>query len=156
MAACPDTRPRGRPAGRPTGSRRREAGSAAAELTLLTPLLVLLLLFVIAVGRLVDARLEVDSAARQAARAASAVRDPATAVNRARATATAALAGRGATCRDLAVRVNTTAFHPGGHVTVRMACSVAFGDLALLRMPGQRMVDARFTSPIDVHRSDLR
>lgn len=135
---------------------RREAGSAAAELTLLTPLLVLLLAFVVALGRLADARLEVQSAARQAARTATIARDPAAAADQARAIARSALAGHGATCRQLTVRVATGAFAPGGHVTVRVACTVAMTDLTLLHLPGAQTVTARFTSPIDVYRSDPR
>uniref|UniRef100_UPI001EF46B16 TadE/TadG family type IV pilus assembly protein n=1 Tax=Frankia sp. CiP3 TaxID=2880971 RepID=UPI001EF46B16 len=54
----------------------RDAGSAAVELTLLAPLLILLLLLVVAAGRQVQARLLVDAAARQAARAATASRSP--------------------------------------------------------------------------------
>ena len=56
--------------------RRDESGSVTAELVLLTPLLILLLLFVVALGRLAGARLEVDGAAAQAARAASIAREP--------------------------------------------------------------------------------
>jgi Flp pilus assembly protein TadG len=41
------------------------------ELTLLTPLLLLLLVFVVALGRLAEGRLQVDDAAAQAARAAT-------------------------------------------------------------------------------------
>ena len=59
--------------------KREETGSVVAELVLLTPLLILVLLFVVALGRLAGARIDVDGAAAQAARAASIARDPATA-----------------------------------------------------------------------------
>ena len=57
-----------RPA-RPHASRpqSRERGSAAAELVLVTPFLFLLLLFAVTAGRLVQGKLDVDSAAQQAA-----------------------------------------------------------------------------------------
>ena len=71
----------------------RERGSAAAELVLVTPFLILLLLFAVAAGRLVQARLDVDSAAQQAARAASLARTPAAASAQAIQVARAALAG---------------------------------------------------------------
>ena len=60
------------------GPRRRdnERGSATVELVILTPLLILLLLFVVALGRLAGARIDVDGVAAQAARAASIARSP--------------------------------------------------------------------------------
>ena len=75
----------------PRPADREETGSVVAELVLLTPLLILVLLFVVALGRLAGARIDVDGAAAQAARAASIARDPATATAMATQTATAAL-----------------------------------------------------------------
>ncbi len=46
-----------------------QRGSVTVELVLLTPLLILVLLFVVALGRLAEARLQVNTAAGQAARA---------------------------------------------------------------------------------------
>ena len=46
-------------------------GSASLELVLVTPVVLLLLLFVVCAGRLAEARADVDRAARDAARAAS-------------------------------------------------------------------------------------
>ncbi|MDG4864414.1 TadE/TadG family type IV pilus assembly protein, partial [Streptomyces sp. T-3] len=66
------------------------------ELVLLTPLLVLILLIVVGLGRLADARLRVNDAAHQAARSASLARTDAAAQTGARASATAALTGPGA------------------------------------------------------------
>ena len=43
--------------------KREETGSVVAELVLLTPLLILVLLFVVALGRLAGARIDVDGAA---------------------------------------------------------------------------------------------
>ena len=40
-----------------------ESGAVATELVLLTPLLIVMLLFVVALGRLAGARLDVDGAA---------------------------------------------------------------------------------------------
>jgi Flp pilus assembly protein TadG len=58
---------------------RRDQGSAATELTIWTPLLILILLFVVSCGRLVQAQLRLSDAAHSAARAASLARDPASA-----------------------------------------------------------------------------
>jgi Flp pilus assembly protein TadG len=130
----------------------RDRGSAAAELVLITPVLILLLLFAVAAGRLVQARLEVDSAARQAARAASLARDPATAAAAAVATAQAALAGQGITCSPVSVSPDTGNFTPGGQVSVQVSCTIHLSDLALLHIPGAETLSSTFTSPIDVYR----
>lgn len=50
---------------------RRETGSAAVELVLVTPLLVVLALIAAAFGRVADTRIRVEDAAHHAARAAS-------------------------------------------------------------------------------------
>ena len=74
-----------------TCRRRGETGSAAVELTLLTPLFVLFLLLVVAAGRMATARADVDGAARDAARAASDARDAASADRASREAASATL-----------------------------------------------------------------
>ena len=102
----------------------RERGSAAAELVLVTPFLVLLLLLAVAAGRLVQARLDVDSAAQQAARAASLARTPAAASAQATQVAQAALAGQSVTCDPAVITPDTGDFVPGGQVTVQVTCTV--------------------------------
>ena len=131
----------------------RDRGSAAVELTLLTPLLILILLFVVSCGRLVQAQLRLSDAAHSAARAASLARDPASATRAATAVVHAALPGGGATCEQADVAVNTGAFVPGGTVTVTVTCSVEFGDLTGLNLPaGDRTQSTSFTSVIDTYR----
>ena len=94
------------------GPRRRdnERGSATVELVILTPLLILLLLFVVALGRLAGARIDVDGVAAQAARAASIARSPQAATSSAQQTAASALSSQHITCAHLAVSVDTTNF----------------------------------------------
>jgi Flp pilus assembly protein TadG len=130
-----------------------ERGSVAAELVLLTPILILMLLFVVALGRLAGARLDVDGAAAQAARAASIARDPATATAMAQQTAAAALGSDHVTCAQLTVSTDTTQYAPGGSVAVTVTCSVAFSDLTGLRLPASQSVSSRATSVIDTYRS---
>jgi Flp pilus assembly protein TadG len=141
---------RGRRLGR---LRRNERGSVTAELVLLTPLLILLLLFVVALGRLSGARLDVDGAAAQAARAASIARDPATATATATQTATAALGSDHVTCAQLTIDTNTTQFDPGGSVAVTVTCSVGLSDLTGLRLPASESVTSTASSVIDTYRS---
>ncbi|MGH9091329.1 MAG: TadE/TadG family type IV pilus assembly protein [Acidimicrobiales bacterium] len=133
--------------------RRDESGSVTAELVLLTPLLVLMLLFVVALGRLAGARLDVDGAAAQAARAASIARDPTTATAMAQQTATAALGSDGVTCAELTVRTDTAQFAPGGSVAVTVTCTVGLSDLTGLRLPAAQSISSTATSVIDLYRS---
>lgn len=133
--------------------RSEESGSVTAELVLLTPLLILLLLFVVALGRLSGAGLNVDGAAAQAARAASIARDPATALAMATQTATAALGSDHVTCDQLTVSTDTAQFAPGGSVAVTVTCHVALSDLTGLRLPASESVTSRATAVIDAFRS---
>jgi Flp pilus assembly protein TadG len=130
-----------------------ETGSVTAELVLLTPLLILLLLFVVGLGRLSGARLDVDGAAAQAARAASIARDPTTATAMAQQTATAALGSDHVTCAQLIVNTDTSQFIPGGSVAVTVTCSVSLSDLTGLRLPASEQISDRFVAVIDQYRS---
>ena len=138
---------------RPDGCRRGERGSATAELVILTPLLILLLLFVVALGRLAGARIDVDGAAAQAARAASIARSPATAISAAQQTAESALSSQHITCSHLNVSVDTANFTPGGSVAVTVSCSVNLTGLTGLQLPVAETVANRAVSPIDRYRS---
>ena len=132
---------------------RDERGSVTVELVLLTPLLILLLLFVVALGRLSGARLDVDGAAAQAARAASIARDPTTATAMAQQTATAALGSDHVTCAQLTVNTDTSQFAPGGSVAVTVTCHVALSDLTGLRLPASESVTSTASSVVDTYRS---
>ena len=132
---------------------RGEAGGAAIELTLLTPLLLVLLFFAVALGRLVEARNLVDGAARDAARAASLARSPTAAIRAAQQTAAATLGTAGASCREAQTSTDTSAFRPGGWVAVTVTCTADLADLAALRLPGTETIHARFVEPIDLYRS---
>jgi Flp pilus assembly protein TadG len=143
-------------ASRPREPRRLggdETGSVTTELVLLTPLLILFLLFVVALGRLAGARLDVDGAAAQAARAASIARDPAGATVMAQQTATAALGSDHVTCAQLTVNTDTTRFVPGGSVAVTVTCAVTLSDLSGLRLPASESLSSRFVAVIDQYRS---
>ena len=128
-------------------------GAAAVELTLITPALVVVLLFVVALGRVQVARGDVEGAARDAARAASLERSPVAAEAAAKTAALAALADRHVTCTPAAVAVDTSAFRPGGIVAVDVTCGVQLGDLALLPLPGSTTVHGRFSHPLDIYRA---
>jgi Flp pilus assembly protein TadG len=130
-----------------------DQGSVALELTLLTPLLLLLLVFVVALGRLAEARQQVDDAASQAARAATVAASVSNANGTAQQAATASLASDRITCSHLSVTTNTSSFVPGGDVQVKVSCTVSLSDLSLLHLPGSETVSDVATSPVDQFRS---
>lgn len=131
---------------------RSQRGAATLEMVLLTPVLLLLLLFVVLGGRLAQARADVDAAARDAARAASIARSPAAARSDGAAAATSHLADRGVSCRALDVSIDAGAFAPGGTVTAVVACTVDLGDLTGLRVPLSRSVSSSFSEAVDLYR----
>ncbi|SER91891.1 hypothetical protein SAMN04487818_10661 [Actinokineospora terrae] len=127
----------------------------SAEITIAAPLLIMLLVFVgVVVHRGVDARLRVDDAAHQAARAASLERTPAAAVTAARTTAFTALSAAGVMCRSLVVTTSTSGMRPGGTVAVTVSCLVDFSDALLLGVP-DRQLEATAVEPIDLWRATL-
>lgn len=105
--------------------RRRDRGAAdALALVLLAPASVGLALLVVALGRQVDARAQVRTAAESAAQAAALERSPAAArvaVER----VVAAMLTDPDTCSDPTVAVDTSAFAPGGSVVVTVTCRVS-------------------------------
>lgn len=124
-----------------------DAGSSTAQLTLATPLLVAILLFVVMCGRLVSAQIDVAAAASSGARSASLLGHGG-GVAEAERNARATLAAHGATCRQASVSVSGDQ-RPGGSVTVRVSCRVKLSDLLMLGIPGSRTVEASATSPVD-------
>ncbi|MBL1102902.1 TadE/TadG family type IV pilus assembly protein [Streptomyces coffeae] len=130
-----------------------DRGSAAVELVLVTPLLLLVLMTVVALGRLTDARLVVADTAHQAARAASLARTQGQALTTARRTARASLDHAGTACSQPQVTLTTSGLQPGSTVTAHICCTVTLTDLTRIRMPGRITVHQTAHSPVDVHRS---
>jgi Flp pilus assembly protein TadG len=121
---------------------------------LVTPLLIVLLLFVaVVIHRGVDARLRLNDAAHQAARAASIQRTSPDAMTAAQSAATTALPVGSVVCASVSVDTATGGMVPGGVVTVTVTCTVNFGDALLLGVPGQKVVSATASEPIDTFRS---
>ncbi|MCR6488283.1 pilus assembly protein [Amycolatopsis sp. OK19-0408] len=126
-----------------------------AEAVLLTPILVLLLVFIaVVVHRGVDARMRLDDVAHQAARAASLQRTTTAAAVAARDTATSALAQAGIACHDVSTSTTTTAA-PGGTVIVVVRCTVDVAQALLLGV-ASRAVQATATEVIDTYRSQAQ
>jgi Flp pilus assembly protein TadG len=133
--------------------RRDERGIAAVELVLLVPAFLVLMYFVVGLGRLGLARGDVDATARDAARAGSLARTPDEATAAAQAAAETALADHDLTCASIAVTVDTSQFAPGGWVRAEVRCTVALGDLFGVWAPGSRTMVGNGQAVVDVYRS---
>ena len=129
---------------------RAQRGSAAVELVLVTPVLIALMLFVVAGGRLASARADVDAAARDSARAASISRSRTSAERDGKAAAQAVLNDR--SCQTPSVTIDTSDFQPGGTVVATVSCEVDLADLTGLGLPGHRTLSSRFVEPVDAFR----
>ena len=129
-----------------------ERGSMAVELAILTIPLVIILLFVVGLGRVSEARSSVDEAARDAARTASIARSAVQAGDQGRQAALADLAADGVSCQAPAVTIDTADLRPGGRVTATVVCVVSFGDLLLLHLPGRRTISSTAVEVVDVYR----
>jgi Flp pilus assembly protein TadG len=135
---------------------RADDGSVAAEVTIAAPFLIMLLVFVgVVIHRGVDARIRIDDAAHQAARAASIERTPTAAAAAAQSTAASALSSAGVVCAPLSVSTSTSGLRPGGTVSVTVSCAVDFGDALILGVPGGKTLSATSVEPVDLWRSTL-
>jgi Flp pilus assembly protein TadG len=119
----------------------------AVEIVILIPVLLAFLMLVVAFGRFVSARGDVEAAARDAVRAASLERTAGDADAAARATVSATLTRPG--CRAPAL---SGAFVAGGIVTVTLTCSVPMADLGLIGVPGSLSINASSAAPLDTFR----
>lgn len=130
-----------------------ERGSATTEIVVLAPLLVLLALVVVGLGRLVDARLVVGDAAHQAARAGSLARTEGSARSAAVSAASSALRDARSSCTRPDVQLATGGLRPGGTVVARVTCTADLSDLTKIGMPGSLALHGDAISPVDSFRS---
>lgn len=137
--------------------RRRDAaerGSSVVGLVILTPIMAMLLFFVVAAGRLGVIESKLTSAARNAARAASQTQSVSTAQAVATTTAEATLDHLRTGCHGgPTVRVLELDLGPGGQVHIQVSCVVKLTDLTVPGMPGSRTVSADSVSAVDRFRS---
>lgn len=135
---------------------RDERGSAAVEVVLLVPSLMLMLLLAVAGGRVALAHGSVQQAAADAARAASIARTSGTAQATAQQAVTATLANQGLQCTNVTVSIDTSGFGaPVGtpaSVSATVRCSVLLSDLGVPGLPGTRDVEATMSSALDTYR----
>lgn len=134
--------------------RRDERGSMSLELAILTPGFLALAVLLVAAGHLPRARLNVDGAAQDAARAATLATSATQARADARRTAEESLAREHVSCADLDVDVDLARFAPGGDVTVTVQCRV---NLTWLPVVGAHLpvrVGGSVNAPMDVYQSE--
>ncbi len=109
-----------------------DRGSAdALGLALLAPAAIGLAVVIVFLGRGVDSRATVQSAAESAAQAAAQERSPAAAVAAANDVGTAMLVDP-TSCESPSVVVDTSEFRPGGSVAVTISCTVSPEGLELI------------------------
>ena len=133
-----------------------DRGSVAVETAVVAPALVVLLLLVVFAGRVAQAAGDVRRAAAEGARAASLAQYPEEATAAAVDVVAANLATSDVGCADLETTVDTTAFAPGGAVTVTVRCVASMTDVALLGVPGERVFSAQSVEVIDRYRGSGR
>lgn len=127
----------------------RDRGSAdALGLALLAPAALGLAIVIVFLGRSVDSRATVQSAAESAAQAAAQERSPAGAVAAAEAVGAAMLIDE-SSCSQPRVVVDTSAFGPGGQVAVTVWCTVSTAGLELIDPPATGPTSATAFATID-------
>lgn len=132
------------------GRRRRERGSLAIELVILTPILVLFMAVLVALGRIVEAQGQVDGAARDAARAASiAQTSSGIALQDAQTAADQDLVGAGKCVDTPQVSFGGgTDLAPGGVVNVVITCKVSLPALSFIGFQ-TKTITGHASAPID-------
>ena len=130
---------------------RGERGSLALELVILTPILVIFMMFLVALGRLVEAQGQVDGAARDGARAASIAQAPGVAQQNAAQAVDSDLTSGAAKCTTSPSVTfgGGTNLAPGGQVNVVVKCNVSLGGLSLLGLSATRTISGEGSAPID-------
>ncbi|GLY76812.1 TadE family protein [Actinoallomurus iriomotensis] len=133
-------------------AKRRDAGTMALELALLTPVLVAFMMVMVGLGRVVEAQSQVDGAARDAARAASLARSTAGANKAAADAAEQTLSGR-KWCRRLpGTTVDFSQWRQGGQVSVAVHCDIDLTGLSFIGFSPSRTMTGTATAPIDTFR----
>ena len=122
------------------------------ELVVLAPIVIVLLLLVVGLGRYAHGKQLVEHAAAAAARAASLTSTAAQANTQAQRAAAGSLAGAGVSCSGMTTVVDTGSFRPGGVVTVTVTCTADLSGLALSGLPGAVTMSATGRAPLETLR----
>lgn len=129
---------------------REQRGSMAVETVILTPVFVLLLIFVSYVSRVVVAQHELNRAADVAARAASQVRSTSM-TSRGKESASSSIRENRSHCLNFSAEVSRRSIAEIIHVEVRTSCRVDVFGLSLLGIRSPELT-ATSTEVVDVYR----
>ncbi|MFD8731452.1 TadE/TadG family type IV pilus assembly protein [Streptomyces sp. NPDC059611] len=133
-----------------------DRGALSLEAMILFPALILVLLLVVAFGRVGSANNAVDTAARNAARAASLERSGGSASSAGQQMAASVLSQQGLQCTSTSVSVSTGGFSAQigepASTTATVTCVVRLSDIGLPGLPGSKTLTSSFTSSIDSYR----
>ncbi len=136
-----------------------DAGNAAVEVAILTPLFITFLAGLLLVMRVQHGSAVIAQAAADAARHASIARTATQAHADATTSAMTTLSSRGLHCRPT-VQLDLSGFHrpvgQAGTVSARVTCVIRLADVALPGMPGSRTVAKTHRSPVDPYRGKTR
>lgn len=126
--------------------------SEAVAMIAMAPVVVAFVVLVFFLGRQVDSRAAVRSAAEAAAQSAALQRTPVEAAEAAHRTATDALADVDICAGGPVVEVDLSGFRPGGVVTVTATCMTDDSDLGSLAPPSRTFTGSG-SAVIDVFRA---
>jgi Flp pilus assembly protein TadG len=128
--------------------RESDRGSISVELVILAPIIGVLLVAVVAVGRVENARADVEGAARSAARDLSIARDPQAAISRVRESTAAMVRVGQPGCRHFTFKATVDK----ATVAVDISCLADLDEDNILPLPGSMTLRASATEVIDVFR----
>ncbi len=135
---------------------RDDRGSASVEAAVGLPAFALFLGLIIFGGRTAITHESVESAAADAARSASIARTSSAAQEDAQDAARASLANQRIDCLSVDVSVDTSDFNNPvgvtGSAAVTVRCRLDLSDLSVPGVPGNRVIKATMSSPLDTWR----
>jgi Flp pilus assembly protein TadG len=123
------------------------------ELVVLAPVVFLVALVVLALGRVTESHQLVIEASRAGAEAAAVQPNTASAQAGAAESAVVGVFDRAHACAHPSVSTDTSHFYPGGFVRVTVTCQVDLFDLSAPGLPDSLTVESSATAPIDPYRS---
>lgn len=125
-------------------TRRTESGSAAVEMVMVAPVMLLLIATIVAAGRIVSTKTSLESVAREAARVASMSSSPVSAELAARLRAEEVAEQLGLDKQLLRLEIQAGHFERGSSVTAQATYNMRLGDLpAFGLLPGNFEISAK-------------
>lgn len=135
-----------------SGLKRWERGTALVELALVLPVLFFMVFGILAVGRVVQAKIAVQAAAREASRTLATASSEAQGLTDSVATGRSVAEGYGLSSDRLTVETNSNGFQRGGTASAVVSYSVSLAGLPLLDA-ANIVVTSTHTERIDLYRS---